>query len=256
MARDIIAGQPGDEWTNDTGKILWQFRCNFSNTCGLCLQFHHQIGAHWPIPLHRKCNCTQTPVKPGATAAPFVDFMEVLNSLPTDQQKRVVGVGNLDLIETGKVKWEDVVTPGRIRTLSEVIAREGLSIKDLRSAGFSQARAANAFAGAHPEEVTEARRSARAIAEVLKAHGLTSEEIARKAAERLVGNVAADLIPGTRPRQRKPPRTPPMPPAAPAVPAAPSRPKPGLFERAKQVARQAIEALRMVTKRFAFHLGL
>ena len=66
--RLIISGDPGTTWTNDSERVRYQFHAALINTCGVCLQYHQKIGAWWPIPIHYGCRCTQTAVKPGATA--------------------------------------------------------------------------------------------------------------------------------------------------------------------------------------------
>lgn len=61
---------------------------------------------------------------PGKLADPFVDFRDIVRNLPSDQRSKVVGAGNLKLIEKGVVKWDDVVTRSRVRLFREVISRE------------------------------------------------------------------------------------------------------------------------------------
>ena len=34
-----IHGNPGDQWKNDTDKTWYQLKVNFSNSCGLCIQY-------------------------------------------------------------------------------------------------------------------------------------------------------------------------------------------------------------------------
>ena len=55
MARDIISGDAGTVWQNDTGKAKYQFVAALINTCGVCLQYHLKISANWPIPIHYNC---------------------------------------------------------------------------------------------------------------------------------------------------------------------------------------------------------
>ena len=55
MARIILSGPAGEQWTNDTGVVQWQFHCSLINTCGQCLQYHMAVAPGWPIPLHSNC---------------------------------------------------------------------------------------------------------------------------------------------------------------------------------------------------------
>jgi hypothetical protein len=229
MPIGIIAGEPGVAWQNNTDKFKFQFVAELSNTCGQCLQYHMQIGAYWPTPLHRRCRCRSVAVAPGQTAAPFVDFREVIDSLPPAQRNRVIGAANLKLVESGAVKWGDVVTAGRIRTLAEVVGRQKLSVKDLTKAGLSPARARNVYASAHGEEVETARRSAQAIAKVLAGQGMTPEAIFKATGGVVAGRVGIGGGPSGASRVAVKPPVPPVPPVAPVAIRGPTpKPKPTL----------------------------
>ena len=92
MARDIISGDPGTVWDNDTGKVQYQFIAALNNTCGVCLQYHLKISAAWPIPIHYNCRCIQRLIKPGQTAPqPFCDYRELLDGCRTPTRPRRSG---------------------------------------------------------------------------------------------------------------------------------------------------------------------
>lgn len=226
MALKIYAGQPGETWTNDTDKVQWQFVADLVHTCGLCLQFHRHVGPYWPIPLHRSCRCQNVMVAVGAEAHPFVDFREVIRDLSPAQRVRVVGASSLKLIESGVVQWDDVVTWGRIRTLAEVVGRSKLSIKDLTRGGLSPARARLAYGSAHSEEADNAKRSAKAVADLLRAQGLTTEQIAKATGHIVASRVGIKAGPSGPQSVGKPPGRPPFTPLAPAMLAIPLRAKP------------------------------
>lgn len=148
MAQFKLAGEPGSVWYNDTGKVKYQFICNWTRSCGLCVQLDRAIGDLWPIPIHRSCRCQQLPIYPREDAQPFVDFQAKMTELSRAQQQQVVGGAALRLIEQGKVEWSDVVTGNRIRSLAEVAGRQGFTVADLTAAGITQGQAERAVAGA------------------------------------------------------------------------------------------------------------
>jgi hypothetical protein len=189
MPPKIIAGEPGEAWVNTGPKVLFQCLVSWSNSCGSCVQYDHQIGPWWPLPRHRGCLCKNIPVPPGHEAEPFVDFQQEIAKLPPPQQARVIGVANWRLVESGTVPWGDVVTRTRIRPLKEVIARNELSVRDLTAAGVPRGRAASAWAAVHtPEREALAASRAEVVAK-LRAGGLTADEIRREVAGRLAGRV-------------------------------------------------------------------
>ena len=227
--RTTYTGEPGEVWTNDTGKVQYQFIANWINTCGLCAQYDHQIAASWPIPMHRGCKCRQILVRPGQQAQPFTDFRATIAGLDPLQQSRVVGRSNLDLINKGVVTWEDVVTRSRVRDLREVVAKHGLTVKQLTAAGVQPRIAEEAYRTVHTpaHELAEARR--KELLDQLLAKGLEKEDIRRALAERLAARVGISSGPsgpgstGITPTTPKPP--PPPPPMQPA-PARKKKPTP------------------------------
>jgi|GEM_PF-5841507 len=224
MPRFNYVGQPGETWTNDTGKVQYQFHADWRNTCGLCGQLDSQIGSSWPIPLHRGCRCSQTAVYPGQTAEPFTDFRETIRGLDPEQQARVVGVSNLKLIESGVVDWSDVVTRARIRDLNEVVARHKLTVADLTEAGVSKHIAEEAYRSVHTPAHQLAATKRQELMDRLTAKGLEKADVRRALAERLAVRVGItgpsgasqpNISPGT-----------PMPPASSPVPVPKPKPSP------------------------------
>jgi hypothetical protein len=209
MARVIFNGTPGDAWTNDTGKVQFQFLVSWLRSCGICIQYDHAIGPYWGIPMHRHCRCKQTPIAPGATAEPFVDFRALIGALDPRQQVMVVGKANLILINKNIVTWEDVVTRSRIRDLREVVSMRKLTLPELTGAGVSRGVAERAYATVHTpaHELAEATR--KELVAKLRGAGETPEQIKRKVGEGLAARVKVAAIP-------PPPALPAAPPPAPA----------------------------------------
>jgi hypothetical protein len=133
----IWPGTPGESYHNDTGKIVYQLVCSLVNTCGACMQYHLAI-AKWWSPFHRGCNCQSRPIYPDKTSAPYENFQDIIDSLPPDQQKKVVGSSNKKLIDAGIVTWGDVVTSNRVKLLREIVSIKHLTISDLTGAGISK----------------------------------------------------------------------------------------------------------------------
>lgn len=198
MARVTFNGPAGDVFTNDTEKVLYQFVCQFSNSCGTCIQYAHAIGPYWPIPLHRGCRCQQRPLPPGTDALPFVDFMEEIRSLSPQQQAVAVGASNWKLIEAGVVDFGEVVTPARVRDLREVVSRNRLTIKAMTKAGVGKATAQQAYRSVRtPEHVlVEARR--RELVESLAAKGLSAAQVKRAVGRRVATRGGLGTAPGPK----------------------------------------------------------
>lgn len=188
---NTIWGTPGETWVNNTGDIYYQLKVNWKNTCGRCAQYDGAVRqGSWALPFHRHCNCSQTPILPGQAAPnPFTDFKATIESLDPEQQKKVVGASNWKLIESGEVAWEDVVTPFRVRDLSEVVALNKLSLDDLEAAGIKPSVAEAAYQKVHTPEhdLIEARR--KELLADLKGAGLSEKDIAEFAAEGIVGRI-------------------------------------------------------------------
>ena len=211
----VIAGKPGDKWTNNTDRVKYQLIVSFTNSCAACIQNANAISNWWPIPFHHGCNCRQVPVAPGQKAEAFLNFREEVEKLPPDQQARVMGVSNYKLVKQGKVQWTDVVTKTRIRPLHEVVQRAKLTEKDLTKAGLSLRVARDAIAKVNSPEKAAAKTGASAAVERLKQLGMSEQQIRDAVRARLAGRVGIVGKPSgpSRPGQR--PTTPPKPPTGP-----------------------------------------
>lgn len=181
----VISGESGEVWTNSTEKILFQFHCNFSNSCGLCIQFANQIGNFWPIPLHAGCNCRQVAVRPGARAAPFIDYQKAVAELDKKQQARVMGLSNWKLVESGAVKWSDVVTKARVKDFHQVVAEQKLSVKAMTGMGISPFEAKKALGLITTPAHLTAVATRKALVEELRKGGLSDAEIQVRLVEKL-----------------------------------------------------------------------
>jgi hypothetical protein len=207
-APQIEWGEPGARWTNATGAIWYQFHVNWVNTCGVCAQYDGAVkSGSWPLPLHRHCRCTQTPVMPGEPAPePFTDFRAKIESLPHDQQVAAVGAASYRLIRQGVVEWEDVVTPYRVRTLREVVAIKGLTAGQMTAAGVPAAIAETAFAAVHTPVHRLVAQARKDLVAKLEGAGLDRAQIARLAAEGIASRVGIQAGPSgpQRPKARPP----------------------------------------------------
>lgn len=187
MPRLIIAGEPGEAYENDTGKVVYQLIVSWHNSCGLCIQYDHQIGPLWPCPFHRNCNCKNVPILPGMTGDPFVDFRAKILTVPPSQQAVIVGKSNLAMVESGLVKWDDVVTPSRIRSLREVASRKRLTVNQMVGSGVTRGRAEEAWNAVHTGTHTAAEATRAAQTKVLLSKGYTKTQIV-DAAGRAIGS--------------------------------------------------------------------
>ena len=184
-------GEPGETWINGTGKAQYQWICDLVNTCGACFQLHMTIASAMPQ-LHHGCNCRVELILPGQQAQPFVDFRTLLDAMPEDQKAAAVGVGNYRLIQQGVVKWEDVVTPSRVRDLREVVAREKLSIDTMTAAGVRPQDARKAYAAVHtPAHQIEAQ-TRQELLDLLRGRGVQAQEARDLVAQRLAARVSVD----------------------------------------------------------------
>ena len=163
------------------------------------------IANHWPIPLHRCCRCRATPLAIGAQAEPFVDFREVLRNLPESEQSHAIGRAAYQLLEAGKVKWEDIVTSVRVRPLYEIVAREKLSVTEMVKAGVNRSIAAEAFESVNTPVHQAAQRAVNELVGKLKGAGLTEEQIKQGFAEKMVQRVGPVLAPIPKAEKSKSP---------------------------------------------------
>jgi hypothetical protein len=155
MPTIVWPGTPGETFENPTDQILYQLICSWSNTCGQCAQYHLAI-AKWWGKFHHGCACISIPIYPGKKSKPYEDWHDIVENLSPDQQSKLVGTSNFKLIEQGVVKWEDVVTPTRIRLLREVVSRSKLTIDDLTKAGVDKGIAERAHLSVNtPQHILE-----------------------------------------------------------------------------------------------------
>jgi len=229
MPKVIFNGEEGEAWTNDTETVRYQFVASLTNTCGVCLSYHMAISSYWPIPIHKNCSCTQRLVKPGATAEPWVDFRKILDGMSDDQKREAVGAGNYKLLKAGVVKWEDVVTNTRVRSLREVVAREKLTVPQMSSAGVGKGVAEAAWQSVHTTAHEAARAHRKTLVDALRDAGLTAEQVKRGFAEGIAKRVRLIDIP--------------PPPTGPTVPTAPIPIEP-LIELLKLDAEKVKAALK------------
>jgi len=192
VASVIITGAPGTAYTNNTDKILWQYNCHFGRSCARCISLHNQIGPYWPIPLHDGCNCRSIPVKPGDTAAPFIDYRKVVADLPPAARRHAMGASNWRLVESGLAKWSDVVQPGRIRDFREVVDRLGFGVDQMVKAGIAPHQARSAWDAVHTVGHQAASAERAAIVQGLRSHGLTDARIVAEVSKLLAGRIGID----------------------------------------------------------------
>jgi hypothetical protein len=185
--RIIYNGEPGTTWTNDTGKVRFQFIASLHNTCGACLQYHLAIGPRWPIPLHRRCRCRQVPVQIGAAAPePFVDFRKVLADLPHDQQVAAIGASNYKLLSAGVVEWDEIVTQYRVRTLREVLALNKVSLETALKTGIKPQWIKFAHEAVHTPEAELIQQHRAELIEKIKARGVSHNQLVHEISRGLV----------------------------------------------------------------------
>lgn len=196
-ARTIIDGEPGTYFANEGTTVLYQFSVAGFGTCAVCWQYQGQIARYWPIPIHRNCRCRQSLIKPGQQAPkPFVDYQALVAKLDRPQQAALMGVSNFALWRSGAVKWEQIVTPGRIRSLREVMDLADISIKRAIKAGVAPSIARAAYQATHqPESVYADLHRQQLIDRVLKA-GIPHETLLRQLSERLASRSSVAAGPG------------------------------------------------------------
>ncbi len=166
---DIIwPGDPGTSWTNDGATVAYQFFCSFlATSCDYCMSLDSAIRiTPWPIPQHDHCACWEEEIFPGDDSAAFGDFRDRLRIMSDAFKQDALGYSLWRLIKSGLVSFDDVVTPDRIRSLAEVVARHKLTVDDMVGAGVSRAVAGRA-----------ANASRADVAEIIKRH---RDELARR----------------------------------------------------------------------------
>jgi hypothetical protein len=196
--RQIISGDPGTRWVNDTDRVKYQFVCALINTCGFCLQYHLKIGAIWGIPLHHGCRCEQRKILVGAEAPhAFVDFREILDQMDHADQVAAIGASNYRLLKEGVVKWTDIVTPSRVRDLREVVSNKRLSVKTMVAAGVNPKIAETAHATVNtPEHILAEQRQMQLVQQAM-ASGARLEDLTRQLGQKVASRVSIAAGPDT-----------------------------------------------------------
>lgn len=175
--RVIWNGNPGEVWQNTSDKAKYQFICNFSNSCGTCIQYHLAISNWWPIPIHRRCRCRQLLILPSGSAQPFENFRDILDDLPAKQKTEAIGASNYKLLQSGLVKWDDIVTPTRVRDLQEVVARRKLTVDQMTSVGVQERYAQQAFDRVHTPVAEAIRARRRELIKNIENAGISREQL-------------------------------------------------------------------------------
>ncbi len=156
----------------------------------MCLQYHLKVANNWAIPLHHGCRCVKTLITPGAKAPePFCDYRKLLDSFDDSQKTAAIGAANYKLLESGLAKWDDIVTPSRVRDFREVVARKNLTVKQMVAKGVSQYQAEKADSAVHTTEHEHAERQRRELIQNLTGAGLSHETLVEELSSRLAARV-------------------------------------------------------------------
>jgi hypothetical protein len=191
MPRTIISGEPGTTWTNDTGKVKYQFFATFTNTCGMCLQYHLKISERWPIPLHFGCHCGQVSIKPDAKAQnPFCDYRELLDKMPQAEKTAAIGASNYKLLKSGLATWDDIVTPHRVRDFREVVAKKHLSVEQMVKHGVKRIFAEQAYSAVHTTEHQHIERQRQELLQKITGAGLSQENLVKELSKGIAARVS------------------------------------------------------------------
>lgn len=194
MKKIIFNGEPGERWTNDGPRVMFQFVAELRNTCGACLSYHMAISTFWPIPIHRRCRCSQRPVRPGQTAEPWVDFRAILDGMDDSQKRAAVGSSLYRLIKRGVVEWSDAVTGSRVRTLREVVARGKLTVDAMVKAGVREPIAQHAWQAVNTPELAVVKAHRKSLVQALEGAGVKRDKLIEAAAEKLADRIVVQGI--------------------------------------------------------------
>jgi hypothetical protein len=199
MRSDIISGEPGTRWFNDKDVVYWQLFTSLVKVCGACFAKHTLIAPYWANPFHGGCRCRVKPIAPGQYGEPFSNFRELLQNMDESQHDAAVGKANWKLIQTGLVKWSDVVTDYRVRSLHEVVAREKITVAEMVKAKIDRKTAEDAYAMVHTPAHQIFEAQIKKATSKLKEAGLSDEQIVRGFAEKIVPRIT-----GISPQNVKP----------------------------------------------------
>jgi hypothetical protein len=203
--RIIISGEAGKRWTNDTDKVKYQYIAALTDTCGVCLQYHLKISAAWPIPIHEGCRCIQRMIKPGQVALhAFCDFRDLLCKMDQAGKHASIGAPSYALLESGLVRWEDIVTPNRVREFHEVVARKRFTVEQMISHGVNRAAAEEAYAMVHTPEHEGVERERRELLLKIAGAGVSQEDLVKALSVGLTSRVTGTAKETNRQEERKP----------------------------------------------------
>lgn len=136
------------------------------------------------------CRCRQSACKPGQQAArPFVDYQEEVEKLPAPQQAVVMGKSLFQLWRKGVIDWGEAVTPGRIRSLQEVVARQRLSIDQLVKAGVRPDIAKAAHSAVHTPAHQAVAAHRKQLIQQIQAAGMSHQAAVQHIGQALSGRV-------------------------------------------------------------------
>lgn len=176
-SRIIWNGKPGDVYVNTTERFKYQLIVAYTNSCGFCIQYDRAISNWWPLCFHPRCRCKQILIKPGGKSTPFVDFRVKLADLPKTQITSAIGRSNYALLETGVVKWNDIVTETRVRSFTEVAQRAKLDLKTMLKSGVDPEQTRHALERINtPKQLVVREQRAKLIERIQKA-GLSDKQI-------------------------------------------------------------------------------
>src|SRR5690349_20213507 len=111
-------GVPGEHWFNLTADVWWQWTVA-PGCCELCLRLDAQLVRDLKPPLHPRCRCEVTGVRPLEWAPrPFRSFQEKVLSIRGQWRVDLLGVSNLLLVKAGLVRLDELIAGERILDLA------------------------------------------------------------------------------------------------------------------------------------------
>jgi hypothetical protein len=128
-------------------------------------------------------------IYPNKTSAPYQDWRKMIADLPEEQRVKVVGKANMQLIDQGVVKWEDVVTTNRVRLLREVVSREKLTVDQMTKAGVKERWAKDAWASVNtPAHQLAAQQRTELLKQILDM-GIKPQHLKEMFGERMAARI-------------------------------------------------------------------
>ena len=114
--------------------------------------------------------------------------------MPESEQAAAIGASNYRLLKSGLAKWEDIVTPNRVRDFREVVARNKLTVDQMVKHGVKKYQAEKAYADVHTTEHERIERQRRELIEKITAAGVSHDKLIEELSKRLAGRVT--IAPG------------------------------------------------------------